>query len=203
MPLPSTPVGKAADILSKPYSTADRTTMQPARKQQGVKLTDHSTSIPDATDKTTDNLVKRNQNRQARIDKRDTLKQAMAHVQAPSQSNPLSSPHVKPQSSDIVDKVDQHLKIANSNHTRISKPINHGRVLPSTTKHTLGIAPQKIILRRKFGKQIKYKVKFADDDFEWLDASKIDQTLLSLYNVQRYQKLQEKKNRKTLNFNQG
>jgi hypothetical protein len=46
-------------------------------------------------------------------------------------------------------------------------------------------------------------VKFADDDFEWLDASKIDQTLLSLYNVQRYQKLQEKKNRKTLNFNQG
>ena len=120
------------------------------------------------------NRTMRDSDRQARIDRRETIKQAIGHT--------LSEP-IK-----AADKIDARATRTNALRTKAN--------------HALPLSTQKIIQRRKFGKRIKYKVKFENDNFEWLDASKIDQTLLSLYNVKRCEQLQKRKSRKTLNINQ-
>jgi hypothetical protein len=57
----------------------------------------------------------------------------------------------------------------------------------------------KILLRRKFGKKLKYRVRFADTgQVEWIDVEQLPDSLVADYNVNHYQKLQKRKSRQRL-----
>ena len=164
------------------------------------KLTDQRTRAIQLKQAASAQKTQRSQDRQARKDRRDCLKQqphGPTHSQI--QSKLLVSTDVcrKSQDTTVNDHPSTDTNSPDANKASTSKKPQCRGASPTT-----GIAPQKIIKRRIFGKQMKYKVQ-VDNDFEWLEASKIDQSLLSAYNVKRYQQMQAKKNRKTLDFNQG
>jgi hypothetical protein len=125
-----------------------------------------------------DSKLTRDLERQNRINRREASKQII----------PSGQPDVHKRTTVTLQDNTKHAETTNTDDSR-------------NRNTSLNSAPMKIIKRRKFGKQMKYHVKLGNDDPQWLDASNINQSLLSEYNVKRYQKLQAKK-RRTLNLNQ-
>jgi hypothetical protein len=95
------------------------------------------------------------------------------------------------------DKVKQVKANANLDKNETKK---HGQIKFKTLN--TNIQTPKIIQRRKIGKKVMYKIQLAHTT-EWLSPEQINQTSLSEYNLQRYQKLCEKRKRRTLSLNQS
>ena len=158
----------------------------PTPQDTSVAPTPHVQADPDKKTK----VLQRDLARQARTIRRDAVKQSSVTAAATHPSTPTAA----------TDRTDSSMQ--RTPHVHV--PPTGKTLRQSPVTQTPGLAQQSKILqrRRAKGKNIKYKVKFEDDSFQWLEPTQIHQTLLSEYNLKRFQKLQEQKKRRTLAFNQ-